>query len=365
MKIDPEFKALIPPLAADELQQLEENIRKDGCRDALVVWDGILIDGHNRFEICTRWGFHFKTKAIEFKNRNEAMLWIVRNQLGRRNLQPFTRSVLVLKSEEVIKAMAKANQKLGGEVKVPQNSVKPPIDTQKELAKLANTSHDTISKAKVIEAKATPEVKAKLHAGEVSINQAYVTIKREEKKADHAEKVKAAAADTSPRKTGGPYDIIMADPPWQYDHQEAENRAIENQYPTADLSTICSHGAVSKKDAILFLWATAPKLTEALTVMQTWGFTYKTCAVWDKEIIGMGYWFRGQHELLLVGVKGNPGATPEPARCSSVFREKRGKHSRKPESVFQWIEQAFPGKSKLEMYCREPRAGWDAWGNEV
>lgn len=86
--IDPEFKALIPPLAPEELAQLENNIIKDGCRDPLVVWNGILIDGHNRYEICTRHGIDFLSIVMEFTDRESVMDWMDANQLGRRNLSP-------------------------------------------------------------------------------------------------------------------------------------------------------------------------------------------------------------------------------------------------------------------------------------
>ncbi len=99
--------------------------------------------------------------------------------------------------------------------------------------------------------------------------------------------------------------------------------------------------------------------------MDAWGFTYKTHAVWDKEKIGQGYWFRGQHEDLLVGVKGEMKPPPEVARISSIFPESRTNHSAKPEAVYKWIENAFPALEKLEMYAREKREGWKSWGNEV
>ena len=166
-------------------------------------------------------------------------------------------------------------------------------------------------------------------------------------------------------KEVGPFDLVLADPPWRYDHQEADNRKIENHYLTATIEEIESHCPNTSRDSILFLWATSPKLKEAMQVMEAWGFEYKTHAIWDKEIIGMGYWFRGQHELLLVGTKGSPGATPQDFRVSSVFREKRSKHSAKPVCVYEWIEKAFAHKSKLEMYCRSPRKNWAAWGNEI
>lgn len=159
-------------------------------------------------------------------------------------------------------------------------------------------------------------------------------------------------------------NFVLADPPWRYDFSNTDNRQIENQYPSATIPEIISHRPETQPDCILLMWATAPKLVEALEVMEGWGFKYKTHAIWDKEKIGMGYWFRGQHELLLVGTKGDV-SPPEPEdRVSSVFREKRGEHSEKPESVYAWVESAFRHSIKLEMYCRNKRPGWVAWGNE-
>lgn len=162
----------------------------------------------------------------------------------------------------------------------------------------------------------------------------------------------------------GVYDVIYADPPWKYGFSETTSRDIENQYPTMEVEEIKALDVPSADNSVLLLWATAPKLKEALEVMEAWGFEYKTHAVWDKEKIGMGYWFRGQHELLLVGTKGKmPPPDPE-HRVSSVFREARGKHSKKPEVVYSWIEAAFKDKVKLEMYCRSLRTAWLTWGNE-
>jgi len=162
-----------------------------------------------------------------------------------------------------------------------------------------------------------------------------------------------------------PYNLVLADPPWRYDYTPSNRRKIENHYPTATLQEICSHKPPTEENAVLFLWATSPKLKEALEVMEAWGFEYKTQAVWDKEKIGMGYWFRGQHEILLVGTKGKI-SPPHPAiRRSSIFTEVRGKHSKKPDCVYQWIEKAFPQAKKLEMYARTRRDGWAAWGNEI
>ena len=102
------------------------------------------------------------------------------------------------------------------------------------------------------------------------------------------------------------YGVVYADPPWRYDHAEAGNREIENQYPTLSLDEIKALDVPAANDCVLFLWATSPKLAEAMQVVEAWGFTYRTCAVWVKDRIGMGYYFRQRHELLLVGNARSP-----------------------------------------------------------
>jgi N6-adenosine-specific RNA methylase IME4 len=182
---------------------------------------------------------------------------------------------------------------------------------------------------------------------------------REQKQAEVAQVVTPRAIPT------GKYEVIYADPPWRYDFSETKVRDIENQYPTMDLESIKALKIPSSDNSVLFLWATAPKLPEAFEVMEAWGFSYKTCSVWDKEKIGMGYWFRGQHELLLVGTKGQVSPPPPQARESSVYRESRGEHSAKPKRYYEMIESMFPGKAYLELFARSKHSDdWEVWGNQ-
>lgn len=182
-RIDEEFKNLIPALALDEFQMLEENCKEYRIRDALVVGvfpgsDGpVLIDGHNRYEIAKKNNISFETKRIDFPSREDAIDWIIRNQLGRRNIPKYVRGELILKLKPRIAEQAKANQ--GTRTDICQKSDKS-IDTKKELAKLAGVSHDTIHKVEVIAEKAPEETKQALRRGDVSINQVYTDIKAAE-----------------------------------------------------------------------------------------------------------------------------------------------------------------------------------------
>jgi DNA-binding XRE family transcriptional regulator len=202
IKIDPEFKALIPPLAPEEYAQLESNLKAEGCRDPLVTWEGILIDGHNRFEICTKHGIGFEKINKRLTDRSEAIEWIIRNQFGRRNLDAYQRTRLALRLEEAIAARAKANS--GHRTDLPQKSAegyKPVGETREEIAKLAGVSRDTVDKVKQIERKAAPEVKQALAKGEISINKAHLTVKTPKQADDEPEAVVVDEVGTRPTRS--------------------------------------------------------------------------------------------------------------------------------------------------------------------
>lgn len=191
--IDKEFQALIPPLSAEEKQQLESNIAADGCRDPLVMWNGTLIDGHNRYEICTRLDLPFQVVCHDFNSRDDATEWIINNQFGRRNLSDYQRGVLALRMKPIIEARALANmaarkgEQAGStseksheliadiftnEVQpvAPAETPKPAIRTDEAVASLANISSNTIRKIEQIERVAAPQVKEWAASGDVSIN---------------------------------------------------------------------------------------------------------------------------------------------------------------------------------------------------
>ena len=143
---------------------------------------------------------------------------------------------------------------------------------------------------------------------------------------------------------------------------------MENHYPTMKTADICALKFYIARDAVLYLWATAPKLEDALRVMKAWGFAYKTQMVWDKGSPAYGFWFRGQHEILLVGTKGKfspPKKDGKWFNLPSVWREKRTRHSAKPKGIRDYIKAAFPDARRLEVFARDVAEGWDCWGDGV
>ena len=167
----------------------------------------------------------------------------------------------------------------------------------------------------------------------------------------------------------GKYPVIYADPPWRYEHPPmgSTSRSIENHYPTMTLEEISALPvpAIAADGAILYLWATVPKLAECLEVIEAWGFIYRTCMVWVKDRIGMGYHARNRHEILLIAKRGQI-APPEPSnRPDSVVEAPRLGHSAKPEEFYRIIEIAYPDLPRVELFARAKRDGWDVWGNQA
>lgn len=166
------------------------------------------------------------------------------------------------------------------------------------------------------------------------------------------------------------YGVIYADPEWRfevYSRDTGMDRAADNHYPTSGTDDICARPVadIAADDCVLFLWATVPMLPDALRVMDAWGFQYKSHCVWAKDRIGTGYWFRNQHEILLVGTRGNVPAPAMGTQVESLVDAPVGRHSEKPEQFHELIEKYFPNLPKIELNARASRPGWDAWGYEA
>lgn len=172
------------------------------------------------------------------------------------------------------------------------------------------------------------------------------------------------------------YDIIYADPPWAYHDTLGGNAKMGAMpYPTMTNEEICAMpigNKIAKKDSILFMWATMPKLQEALDVIKAWGFKYKTCAFcWVKQnpksggvYAGLGRWVQGNAELCLLATKGHPHRISKSVK--QIVMAPRGRHSAKPSEVRDRIVQLMgEDTERIELFARDYADGWDCWGNEV
>lgn len=172
----------------------------------------------------------------------------------------------------------------------------------------------------------------------------------------------------------GRFGAIYADPPWSFKvwSGKGKARSAENHYDTMSLDQICQLpvAKAAAEDCVLFMWAVMPQLPEALQVIESWGFKYKTCAFnWLKQnksgvglFTGMGYWTRANAEVCLLATRGKPKRIN--ADVKQGILEPVRQHSRKPDCVYERIERLVGGPY-LEMFARQSRPGWTAWGNET
>ena len=173
----------------------------------------------------------------------------------------------------------------------------------------------------------------------------------------------------------GKYQIIYADPPWQYKvwSKKGAGHSAENHYPTMNISDICALPVadLAAKDSALFLWATLPCLLEALKTLEAWGFRYKTIAfVWCKRnkkspswFYGMGHWTRANAEICILATKGSPRRVSKSVH--QIVDTPIEAHSKKPDEVRERIVRLMGDLPRVELFARQQTEGWDVWGNEV
>lgn len=409
LKIDAEFKNLIPPLSKEEYEQLEKNILAEGIREPILLWDvtqyqccnnqlwkdiddrvcvncgkeferiEYIIDGHNRYEIATKHNLEYKTAYKHFDNRESVIEWIILNQFGRRNLSAYDRSRLALKLKPVFEEKAKENilaTQNNNSSSAFQKSGKQ-IHTSKELAKVAGVSHDTIAKVQKIEEKAPEIIKEKVKSGDISINQAYQQVRKQEKLKKVEEKIivnkEKSTGFVDIYNTDKKYSIIYADPPWSYSDWENGLRNPTTHYKTMTLSDIYNLPImnIADENCILFLWVTYPLLQDSFKVIESWGFKYKTAGfVWVKKnktgqgnFFGCGNYTRANSELCLIATKGKIERLD--ASISQIIESSIEEHSKKPDVTRELIVKLVGELSRIELFSRQYVNGWDCWGNEI
>lgn len=368
--VDPELKALIPPLTADERALLEESIVRDGCRDPLVVWGDVLVDGHNRLDICERNGIAYQTKEINFDSREAVRVWMRNNQMGRRNLTAAWRidlqlankeDLLRMGAEKLSEAGARGNEtRWGNESPLSQNDKPDKHDTRAQIATAAGVSTGMVGMAEQVR-KNDPELWEKAKRDEVSVSSAYTQMKKREKIAQ-LEDVRAKEA----KAIEGVYDVIVIDPPWPMQKFERECRPnqVALDYPTMSEDDLRALSIPAAGDCHLWVWTTQKFLPMAFRLVEHWGFRYVCTFVWHKPGgIQPNNLPQFNCEFALYAHRGNPQFVDRKA-FFTAFQAPRGKHSEKPQEFYDTVRRVTAGR-RLDMFARRAIDGFDGWGNEL
>lgn len=376
LKVDPEFKAAIQPLAQEELAQLEANIKANGCRDPLVIWDGVIIDGHHRYEICTRLDIPFQTVPVDFPDKEAALDWMDANQLGRRNLTPDAFKLLLGRRYNRVKKTHGGDRKSSGQL-VHLNSGDASASPEPEraceaLAVEHGVSEKTVRRAAKFaeEVEKTPALQ-KAIAEKKPVIQAKREIKeaqREERREENRTRIEQVKEPSTMAAAGARFATILMDPPWDWgDENDGDQMGrARPDYGTMSLQQLMDLPVqdLADADCHLYLWITNRSLPKGFALLEKWGFRYVTCVTWCKPSFGMGNYFRGQTEQILFGVKGSqPLKRKDVGTCLHAPRGPQG-HSSKPTEIYDLVESCSPGPY-LEMFARSNHKDWTAWGAEA
>jgi N6-adenosine-specific RNA methylase IME4 len=385
---------IFPLIEGHDFDDLVRDISQHGLREPIVLLHAKILDGRNRYRACVAAKLlpesldeltvtqikhfkHFITPGAAEPSHEELLAFVLSKNLHRRHMDESQRA-MVADNIATLKQGARTDLSPIGEM------------SQEDAAKLLNVGKRSVERARVVREHGTPDLIKAVEQGQIAVSVAAVaaylppddqhhvvekaraghvnaarTVVKQKARSDK-EKALADKQSALPDKRFG---VILADPEWKFEtwSENGMDRAADNHYPTSELEDIKARdvATIAAPDCVLFLWATAPMLPQALAVMAAWGFDYKSHLIWEKDRIGTGYWFRNMHELLLVGTRGNVPAPAMGTQWDSVQEYAVGKHSAKPASFYELIEQYFPTLSKIELNARKARPGWDVWGNEA
>ena len=337
-----------------DLRSLAASIEEVGLLHPIVVTpQGRLIAGQRRLKACLLLGWaEVPVTVVDLLQaaRGEAHENLVRKDLLPSEIVALKRAIEPLERRE-------ARQRQGTKTDLchPATVAEGQGDARDKIARYLGVGRTTIERAEAVVEAAEEEPEEYGHlvermdrSGKVAGAYRRLTVLRQ------AKGLEAAA----PELPTGPFQVIVADPPWQYDSGNSL------PYPTMPLEDIKAMPVreIADENAILWLWTTNAHLPVAFDVVTAWGFEYKTLLTWVKDRMGTGEWLRGQTEHCMLATRGKPVFLH--GNYTTVLEAARREHSRKPEEFYALVEATCPG-GKVELFCRQQRNGWQVYGNDT
>lgn len=356
---------IFPLLEGAEFDALVADIREHGQREPILTdAEGVILDGRNRWRACEQLGIKPRTE-VWYGKPEEVIALVVSLNIVRRHLDASLRAVLSDKVEEMFAAEAKERQRAAGREhgrgqKLQQKVAEAVhVQARDKAAKATGANRQYVSDVKALR-KEEPELYEAVASGKLTVHQA-----KQKRKAKAKDAVAERIRNEPMPLPGGQYRVIVVDPPWPYDSRaDDETHRARNPYPSMTLEAIRALpvASLAQPDAILWLWTTNAFIWEVPGILAAWGFEPKTVLTWIKPRVGLGNWLRGQTEHCVMATKGKPAVTL--TNQTTALHALQGAHSTKPDKFYALVESLCPG-SKLELFSRTARAGWQAWGAEA
>ena len=363
---------IIPPMSADDLSQLTEDIRAHGQRVPIVLLDGLILDGRHRYKACIAARVIPQTRELT-KAEGDPLAFVISQNVKRRHLNESQRAMVAAAVASLPNGVRKDRQAV-------QTCT---ATTLEESADMLNVSRRSVCAAKGVLNHGTPELVDAVRSGDMTVAQASKLIRSPAEEQNEVvrraktEGVSAVAAHRGVKAERiakaeaiaptGRYRVIYADPPWNYGNgMPPGSTRPEDHYPVMDLAEICALPVkdMAQDDAVLFLWATSPLVPESLEVIRAWGFQYKAGFVWDKCLHNMGHYNSVRHEFLWICTRGS--CQPDNRKLfDSVVTEERTEHSKKPTVFYEIIDTLYPCGKRIELFARNAHEGWESFGFEA
>jgi N6-adenosine-specific RNA methylase IME4 len=349
-----EYADIFPMLPLEELDTLAADIAANGLLEPITLYEGKVLDGRNRYVACLN--VAVDPRLTQYTG-DDPLGFVVSKNLHRRHLGESQRGAV---AEKI------ANMRQGERTDLEHSAFMQKVSLA-DAAKMMNVSPRTVATVRAVKQKA-PDLLPKIESGELTAVGAMREVKEREREAKR-EVNRELVASTAPIAAvpNVRYPVIVLDPPWDWGDegdvdQFGRARPTYDTMPFSDILAL-PVADLAEKNAHIYLWITNRSLPKGFQLLEAWGFRYITALTWCKPHFGMGNYFRGSTEHVLFGVRGSlPLLRKDTGTWFSAPRP--GRHSAKPDEFYTLVESCSPGPW-LEMFARERRAGWAAWGAEV
>ncbi len=380
-----EYAGIFPLLEGREFSELCADIKANGQREPIWIYEGKVLDGRNRFRACEAVGVVPRTAAY---TGDDALAFVLSLNLHRRHLSESQRGMVAAKVANIQFGDFTGNQHTEGSA-----NLHTPQVSQSQAAEMLNVSPRTVAAAVKVRDGAVPELVRAVEAGRVKVSAAadVATLPKEEQtvivakgekeileaaKQIRIEKAEIRKAENDKLKEAsraiplpaGKYRTIVIDPPWEMKKiaRDVAPDQVDFDYPTMDLAQIAQFPVadMAHDEAIVFCWTTQKYLPDTFAIIEAWGFKYLACMVWHKnggfQPFGLPQY---NAEFVLIGRKGGCDFVDTKAfmLCNNWPRRE---HSRKPDEFYELISRVTLGP-RIDVFSRERREGFDQFGNQT
>jgi len=369
-----ELANLFPLMDESQYSDLVADIKENGLIESIILYEGKILDGRNRYNACNDAGV--EPSFVEYEGE-DALSYVISLNLNRRHLNESQRAMIGARlanmkgRRKVGKSADFSNKDASDKLNVSERIIRSAKQVQKEgiedLQKSVEAGRVSVSAASDIATLDKAEQEVIVAKGEDEILKMAKEIRAKKSEVRKAERIADIIKQTEDIKNldinfDKSYSCIVIDPPWGYGTEYDPNgRRAANPYPEMTLEQIKDIKLPATNDCVLWLWTTHKFMRHSFDIIDTWGFRDVSILTWKKDRIGLGSWLRSQSEFCIMCVKGSPVVNL--SNQSTVIEGKLREHSRKPDAFYSMVDSLCVG-TKLDYFSREQRNGWDTFGND-